>query len=387
MQYLFTYRDAIEHCVNFAKRRGAKLQDGAISRGDVLQSIAMAYREMPAQRAWSYFQRLTRLQIVAPYDTGTITYDHTGGTYENQLSLAGGTWPTWAANGEVVIADVPHRVKYRISGTVLQLDPVLNPGADVDSGTEYRITRNLYALPNDFVQMGTPALRSPWGPLQQISPDTWLSYQSIGVPMGTPQCYAIVGDPQSMGNLAVALYPSPLSESVIDIPYTARPRPLAFTGYGSESKGDVTTTAASATVTGEATAFTAAMEGSVIRFSANTTTAPTPLDGINPFTEEGRIRAIASATSLSLVSSASQSLSRVKYLISDPIDFEPGMLEAFLRCCELKVMHVFGLKGYGLAKDVYQEALIQAFEQDSRSNAIRVAGMGNVPLLPTVMQR
>ena len=84
---LFTYKDGVDHVLDFL---GAAVSNEA--KRDAKRAILAAYREFCAVRRWTYFMAQGRLVTVAPYSTGTITYTHTGGTYERQVTLATGTW-------------------------------------------------------------------------------------------------------------------------------------------------------------------------------------------------------------------------------------------------------------------------------------------------------
>jgi hypothetical protein len=74
------------------------------------------------------------------YSTGTIAYDHTGGTFERMVTLTGGSFPTLlATNGAIQIAGTWYTIAAWVNGTTLQLNSGAgnNPGADVAGGTSY----------------------------------------------------------------------------------------------------------------------------------------------------------------------------------------------------------------------------------------------------------
>ena len=50
---------------------------------------------------WTFMFPVTTLSINAPQSSSTITYDHTGGSSENLVTIASGTWPTWAADAMI----------------------------------------------------------------------------------------------------------------------------------------------------------------------------------------------------------------------------------------------------------------------------------------------
>jgi len=83
----------------------------------------------------------------------TITYDHTGGTYERMLTLSGTTWPAAAEHGYILISGTAYNVYRRISDTVLILDKEINPGSDFSknggAGQEWKleIYSGIYCYP------------------------------------------------------------------------------------------------------------------------------------------------------------------------------------------------------------------------------------------------
>jgi len=50
------------------------------------------------------------------------------------VTLSGGTWPAWAAGAYIRIGEASSKVAQRVSATVLILDEIVNPGADLDAG-------------------------------------------------------------------------------------------------------------------------------------------------------------------------------------------------------------------------------------------------------------
>ena len=99
---------------------------------------------------WSFLMPTATLSLNGAYSTGTIAYDHTGGANELQVTLSGGTWPSWAASGMIDIAGNDYPVESRVSDTVLTLDANNNPGADVAASTSYNLHQDDYELPDDF---------------------------------------------------------------------------------------------------------------------------------------------------------------------------------------------------------------------------------------------
>jgi hypothetical protein len=110
---------------------------------------------------WSFLRAEYTIATVAPYSTGTVAYDHTGGANERQLTLSSGTWPSWAASGVVIIDDTWYEVDTRVSNSIVTLDATNNPGADISAGETYRLVQVEYDLPTNFGGMDGPILYKP----------------------------------------------------------------------------------------------------------------------------------------------------------------------------------------------------------------------------------
>ncbi|MAH47360.1 hypothetical protein CMI37_16160 [Candidatus Pacearchaeota archaeon] len=99
---------------------------------------------------WSFLFPASTLSIEAPYSTGTIAYDDTGGSSENLITLSGGTWPSWAAEANIRISGTDYPVYNRVSDTLITLGSSDNPGADVAASTAYNLHKDDYTLPDNF---------------------------------------------------------------------------------------------------------------------------------------------------------------------------------------------------------------------------------------------
>lgn len=338
----------------------------------IYRAIEAAYRELADASQWSYLQTQSRITTVAPYSTGTVEYTHSSRT----LTLTGGTFPSWAAFGVVRISNVLYRVASMTDGNNLVLSTDSNPGANVASGTAYSIFREAFPLPADFRALGELQRPNFLPELCYLSASRWQKERQAYVQVGTPTSYSVFGDPWNPGGLALFFAPAPDVADTYDFLYLRRPRALVVRD---EYAGTASVSASGTTVTGVGTAFTAAMVGSIFRFSANSTSTPSGFGGDNPAALESRITAVASATSLTIEDAAPAAYSSVKFMISDPLDLTDGsMLNAFYRCAE---MHL-ALNGpqtaeqRNLTTQAYARSLILAKEADSRSIAPRSAGSG-----------
>ena len=92
---------------------------------------------------WSFLMPSAKLSLNASYTTGTIAA--TNGV----VTLSAGTWPTWAAVGEIGISGVNYTVNTRDSDSQLTLDDT-SSSSDSSASTTYSLHQDDYDLPDDF---------------------------------------------------------------------------------------------------------------------------------------------------------------------------------------------------------------------------------------------
>src|SRR5258705_9919729 len=88
------------------------------ARRDCIRAVLDAYSELSNDSRWAYYLQRGRIVTVASYNTGTVEYLHSGATFERQLTLTSGTWPSWAQYGQVVLGTNVCQVADRKSSTV-----------------------------------------------------------------------------------------------------------------------------------------------------------------------------------------------------------------------------------------------------------------------------
>lgn len=355
---MHTYKDAVEHLIDYL---GGTPSDSSVR--DAKRAAQASIRQITNSHGWSYLLTVGRVTTSVPYSTGTVSYDDTGGAYERQLTLSGGTWPDWAAQGYVRIGEVNFKVEERKSATILTLDSVASPESDISS-TGFILYRDSYLLPADYVSQDEPYYESNFGGMSYVRPTEWLFANSRIANSGDPICFTVTGDSDFPGRLLIRFSPWPDASRTIEFVYRRRPRPLSLF---EASDGTVSITSGSSMLTGSSTSFTPSMVGSVLRISSNRD-LPTSEIGSNPATFETTILSYLSPSSLTLAETPTQSFSGSKYVISDPVDIEIGsMLELFHRGCEWQISINRTLKDKPSANNAYLRALGSAKSADSRS--------------------
>ncbi len=330
---LWTYQDAVEAVLDsfdaLASGRTLRLAKRAVQE---------AYRRLPTLHRWATYDATYKFATVATYTTGTIAYDHTGGASERMVTLTTGTWPTWADFGTIKISDVHYQVATRESSSIITLSPNSNPGADVASGTSYTLYRRSYPLPVDFRKHVSLTRDDDQQFVMYCTSEDQFDFSALTDDISDPLTFTIRQDNEYYGGLAIVFSEIPNTDDSYTMLYERSARPLV---YYKVTGGTVSVTANATTVTGSGTAFAAGHVGSIIRFSGDGTSAPTPIHGDiagvdNPYVSQRVITARSSTTSLTIDSAASSAnLSAVLYTISDPLDIEhTAMLHGLLRLAE-----------------------------------------------------
>lgn len=365
---LVTYGELIDHLVDFVEG-----DPSATVQRDARRAIQNGLDVFANEHPWTLYYESGRLVTVAPYGTGTVEYDHTGGTYERMLTLTDGTWPSWATYGYVVLNNVEYQIAERISGSILMLSLHGNPGDDVAAGATYSLRRDSYPLPADFIAADEFINVSQVLGMEYVHPRWWLQRQRLTISPGFPTIYTFMGDPNYLGTLAARFYPPPDAAYSLDFLYRRRPRPMTI---DEESNGKVSIAISGTAVTGSGTVFADRHAGCIMRFGS-ASAMPEPISGASPFAYERVVTSVTSATGLTLDSSIPETLTSVYYTISDPLDIEAGAMRvAFLRCIEMEMGRARNMKGVDAMEAAYQRALNLAKEADSRSFARRGAGPG-----------
>ena len=365
---LMTYDDLIGHLTDFL---GANPTSDA--RRDARRAIASALRTLPNEHSWSYLTQQGRVTLVGAITSGTISYDHTAGGRERLVTFDSPVVPEWATYGVLVIADVMYEVAEFINTSSLTLSINSNPGADISAGTSATLFRDTYPMPADFISADQMFSQDAWRRLEYVHPREWLLAHRFNLTSsGTPFLYTIVGDPNYQGAMAVRFYPFPDTTNTVDFMYKRRSRPLRVEAV---QAGTVSVTAASSTVSGDGTAFTSSLIGSVIRLSADKIDYPTGRIGSNPFSAERVVMSVASSSSLSVDQNFDDTLTEVNYRISDPLDLDPGvMTTVFLRLCEREIGVMRRMDDRAGMFQVYEDALVNAKEADVRTTSPRTVG-------------
>lgn len=322
---LTTVEDAVEHLLDII---GSDRSDRSLRQAR--RAIHETLRTIGQMHQWSYYDRRHKVTTAATYSTGTVTYDHTGGANEKQLTLAGGTWPNEIEWYGVIIGQQQYQVDVRVSDTVVTLATGSSPSADIAS-TTYTAYRSLYSLPDTFRRMSTTLVNlSRPRFLTPVGAEGGMSVMSGQYMPSEVTHFAITGG-ERQGRMSLELYPPPSYSETYDFIYEASPRVPTLNAdrytVGSATANGTTT------ITGNGSSWSGRMVGSIMRFSASGTTPPSGLAyGMDskavPYDQQVTVVSVESTTSLTVDSNVS-ARSGVGYSMSDPIDIDPLTMRAY----------------------------------------------------------
>lgn len=366
----FTARDALDH---LQITEGGLNQDAQLTIGKSV--IRDAYTDLMAQYPWTFGQAEYQLTLNDDYSTGTIVYDHSGGSSERLVTLTTGTVPSNAASCRLRIGTATYKVDRYLSSSTFTLDAVLNPGADVASTSDWKLYQTNYDLPDDFHSFegfieGANAAQGSY-----LTPAEWIHLDRVTQLSGTPFHWTILPSVEagSEGKMAVRITGYPTSSSLISFLYRQQPVAPKWVGVETYATQGTVATAGTVTVTGTSTNFVASMNGAVIRIG-DATNAPTGDDGLYPWTEERRIREVASTTSLTSTVAFSNTVSSYKYVISSLLPLPLVARNAYKAGLEYFMALYQKDAAIQLTKARrYREAMVLAMAAESRNTERKMA--------------
>jgi len=361
---IITYEDLLGY-ITALTDGGARTKDLRMHK-EVIQG---AYRDIAMCHEWRYYLKEGRINLVASQSSSTIAYDHVdddGGLVDREITLASGTWPTWAKFGRIRFGDVVYPVESRQSNTVLVLGEDFNPGADVAALTGYEIYRSVYPLPEDLWRLYDVAVEKNYWLPHYITPSEWLQRERFSQATGQTWAWTIMKDPDGDGRFALWVDPSPSTAEPLGFIYRRKPRALRWAGTESKARQTTITGVLDATSVTASVTLPQNMVGSIIRLT-DSGSIPTGLAGTNPYIEQHRITKIASGV-VSIAGTVSQAYTEgASALISDPIDMNDTMIEALKAQIEYRFARFANdQRGTETARDAADFELRRALEAEAR---------------------
>lgn len=131
------------------------------------------------------------------YNTGTVSYDHTGGSSERLVTLSGGSFPAWVdTDAAITIAGVRYPIASVLSSTTLTLNAasstntVNNPGADVGSTSNWSVSSYMTTSQGEDGMLITNGTRCKIQNCLSLD-NAWTSYRVSGDNNSILECTAV----------------------------------------------------------------------------------------------------------------------------------------------------------------------------------------------------
>lgn len=369
---LLTYQDVMEHLL--AKEQAS--MNHSLIRSAIKDCYEVDLPQRPAAGKWKHYITEHDLRIYGSYDTGTITFDYTGGASERLLTFSTaltGNPLTDLIYYRIRIASLNYQISTLLSSTTAQLAVNSNPGADVAAGTSFTLYRNRYTLPPDFVSMYEPLHETDWG-MQYLSPATAQNRErhSWGEE-DQPTEFTIMPDPDVFGQMAIMFPKAPSADRGLRFLYYRTPRAIKYHGYEEDIRATTCSgTASTNTVTlSSSTIANSDWVGRFIRFY-DTSNYPTGLKGRYAYKEQHVITAVSGSTMTLAANLANTYASSTKYTITDPMDIRPTMNLALLRGCEWQLSIILNREDQN-AFARYIDAVRSAGDSDDVMESVRMS--------------
>jgi len=137
-----SYTNLLERVGHFLY--GLRTGYSADQTSDIEQCIEDGLKYVYASHTWSFFRPVKDISTTAPYTTGTVTIAL------GVVTLAVGTFPTWAADGLLKVSNSYYSIATRDSTTQVTLDDLT---VAVAAGTSYELGRPEIPLDDSFEDM------------------------------------------------------------------------------------------------------------------------------------------------------------------------------------------------------------------------------------------
>lgn len=191
---------------------------------DIDDCIEDGLHRVYAAHDWSYFRPIVDIATTAPYTTGTITIA------SGVVTLTGGTFPSWAAKGLLLVSSNYYSIASRDSSTQITLN---STSVTVAAASTFQLGRpeipladDFDAIANDSDLMVYPDANNWYPPVKQRHDSTIRRLETTNPEFDTPVFYSIRTerfDPEIGSRKVLVLYPTPDQAYTLRVPVILRP--------------------------------------------------------------------------------------------------------------------------------------------------------------------
>lgn len=183
---------------------------------ELTQAINEAILWCSTQHLWPWYSTLGRINIQGAYETGSVAC--TSGSAV--VTLTGGVFPSWAADGELYISGMYHEILSRDSDTQVTL---VNAWQEDNYSGSYTLAQTAYDLPTDCMRLDKITSTTDWiwgaDPVSRFTLEEARSQWRLT--SQTPsRIWAIFKN-------QIVLWPMPSGRRMVNILYFRRPTVLA----------------------------------------------------------------------------------------------------------------------------------------------------------------
>jgi hypothetical protein len=196
----------------------------ADQQSDINDCVHDGLRRVYAAYSWSFLRPVADVTTTAPYATGTVA------VASGVVTLTGGTFPSWAADGVLKVSDQYYSVASRGSGTQITLDSTT---VTVTAGTAYQLARPEIPLDDAFDSVANdsdltyyPSADSWFPPVQWRHDSQIRRLEGNNPQFDRPVVYSVrttTFDPTIGSRKVLALYPTPDQAYTLRVPMILRP--------------------------------------------------------------------------------------------------------------------------------------------------------------------
>ena len=195
---------------------------------DIEECITDGLRDVYMAHSWSFFRPVKDISTTAPYATGTVTIA------SGVVTLSGGNFPSWAADGLLKVSDNYYSVSSRDSNPQITLDDTT---VAVASASSFELGRPEIPLDASFEDMANDRALAYYPDQNELHPPVRNRHdqdirtkQQDNPYYDRPVYYSIRTvefDPDVGSRKRLAFYPTPDAIYVLRAPMILRPIPIS----------------------------------------------------------------------------------------------------------------------------------------------------------------
>jgi hypothetical protein len=199
-----------------------------------------------------------------------------------------------------------------------------------------------------------------------ISPNEYLQMRANQTGVAEPFYYTILRSEAYPQQYEIKFVYDAIDNLIFHYTYRRTPEQIRYMGYEETARvGTIAGTSGATAITGTDTTFPKDAAGRVLRIGT-ADNHPEPVGSLVPYDSEYLIASRASGTALTLESNLEDTVSAVKYVITDEVDASPQMWTACLSACEMWYARMAG-KPAGEVTALFNRDLRLALESDAIS--------------------